>query len=290
MTVKFAHLAQRLFNTPLIIHPAKAEIIVSSLAERLGIASVVRLQSPVSAWSGDDDFVRQGESYSERGYDVELGIGRLEIEGTTVNKLGTLRPYSGMTGYDGIRENFAEMQRDRDVKAILLDVDSPGGEVSGCFDLVDDMYRARGNKPVWAVLTESAFSAGYALASAADRIIVPRTGGTGSIGVVWMHCDFSAAIEKAGVKVTIVQDGDFKTDWAEEMPLSKAARDRAQGQIDTMGGIFRATVARNRGLQEKAIRDMQAATFLGAEGVAIGLADEVMAPDAAFRALLEEVS
>jgi ClpP class serine protease len=287
--MRYGHLAQRLFNTPLAIHPAKAEVIVSALAERMGIGSVVRMAEDVKAFSGDDSFSREGDTYWEEGYDVVQGVARIEIAGTTVNKLGTMRPYSGMTGYDGLRESFAAALADRDARAIMLDIDSPGGEVCGLFDLVDDIYSARGTKPVWAILTESAYSAGYALASSADRIIVPRTGGTGSIGCIWMHCDFSRAIKDAGITVTIVQSGTRKAEGAQEIPLSKEALAHAQADIDTIGRLFEGTVARNRGLNATAIREMQAATFLGAEGVALGLADEIMAPDAAFRALLDEI-
>lgn len=85
--------------------------------------------------------------------------------------------------YGDIRVGFLAIAAD-DVDAVVLDVDSPGGGAEGCFDLVDTIYAARGSKPIWAILSESAYSAAYALASAADRVIVPRTGGTGSIGVI----------------------------------------------------------------------------------------------------------
>jgi ClpP class serine protease len=71
---------------------------------------------------------------------------------------------------------------------------------------------------MWAILNECAFSGAYAIASAADRITVPRTGGTGSIGVVWMHCDFSGALNDAGIKVTFVKRGARKIDGAPEIP------------------------------------------------------------------------
>ena len=147
----------------------------------------------------------------------------IQVEGTLVQKLGTLRPYSGMTGYDGIRQNFLEALSDPAVEAIVLDIDSPGGEVAGCFDLVDTIYAARGEKPIWSVLSESAYSAGYAIASAADRIVVPRTGGTGSIGVISMHVDWSQALTEAGVKVTFITYGERKADGHPEIPLSGSA-------------------------------------------------------------------
>lgn len=288
---RFAHLAQRLFNTPLAIHPAKAEIIVGALADRLGITSMSRLNGTILAFDPADEKEdrAEGETFSEPGYDVELGIARIEVEGTTVMKLGGTRPYSGMTGYDGLRQNLMEARADSRVQKIMMDIDSPGGEVSGLFDLVDLIKAIDKDKPVYAVLTESAYSAGYAIASAARKIYVPRTGGTGSIGVVWMHCDFSQAIKDAGVKVTFVTRGLRKVDGAEELPLSGEALARAQADIDTIGGIFESTVARNRGLPVAKVRDMQAGTYLGADSVTQGLADEVMAPDAAFRAILEEV-
>ncbi|MET3134998.1 ClpP class serine protease [Oxalobacteraceae bacterium GrIS 1.11] len=287
--MKFEFLAQRLFNTPLAIAPGKAEVIMAALAERLGIGRVAPQSS--AAMMEDDD---QGYSAPGRnpraGYDVVAGVAIIAVAGTLVQKLGTLRPYSGMTGYDGIRQNFLMALTDPEVSAIMLDVDSPGGEVAGCFDLVDAIYGARGKKPIWSILNERAYSAGYAIASAADRVIVPRTGGTGSIGVIWMHMDWSKALTSAGFKVTFVTYGDTKADGHPEIPLSPEALARFQGEINTMGELFVSTAARNRNLPVKAVRGMQAATYLGAEGVSQGLADAVMAPDAAFRALLAEIA
>lgn len=289
--MQFAHLAQRLFNRPLAIHPDKAEVIMAALGERLGITQLLRVsgdQIQVDAIGLDD------EAYDYRnrdnGYDMAGPVAVIPVHGTLVQKLGTLRPYSGMTGYDGIRQGFLTALEDPNVEAIMLDVDSPGGEVSGCFDLVDTIYEARGRKPVWAVLSDSAFSAAYAIASAADRITVPRTGGVGSIGVICMHVDFSKALTAAGVQVTFITYGDRKADGHSEIPLSKEALDRFQADIDTMGELFVNTVARNRNIAASSVRDTQAVTYLGEQGVAQGLADVVAAPDAAFRALLKELA
>jgi capsid assembly protease len=202
---RFPFLAQRLFNTPLAIHPRKAEVIVGALAERLGIANLTRLNGevvtlPAGAFYLDDDeeFTAPGPS-DDQGYDEVEGVAVIPVCGTLVQKLGTLRPYSGMTGYDGIRSAFLCAMEDEAVKAVVLDIDSPGGEVAGLFDLCDEITAARAEKPIWAILNECAYSAGYALASCAKRIIVPRTGGTGSIGVLCVHTDFSKALSGAGI-------------------------------------------------------------------------------------------
>jgi signal peptide peptidase SppA len=295
MTMRFAHLAQRLFNTPLAIRQEKAEVIMAALAERMGISQVTRLDGapmrPMAYDEWDQDYSRPGRT-PDVGYDVipDTGIAMISVQGTLVQKLGTLRPWSGMTGYDGLRESILRAHADASVKAIMLDVDSPGGEVAGCFDLVDTIYGLRGDKPIWSILSESAYSAAYAIASAADRIIVPRTGGVGSIGVITMHIDWSKALTSAGLAVTFITYGERKADFHPEIPLSPEALAAAQADINQMGELFVETVARNRNIAADVVRDTQAACFMAAQGVSLGLADAVMAPDAAFLALLDELA
>ncbi len=286
-------LAQRIFNTPLAIHPTKAEMVVAALADRLGVAQMFRLENELSASMAMSDnsygFAERGEN-PRVGYDMVGPVARIEVSGTLVQKLGTVRPYSGMTGYDGIRQNLFAAMDDPKVSGIVLDIDSPGGEVSGCFDLVDTIYELRGTKPMWAILNENAFSAAYAIASATDYITAPRTGGVDTIVDVTAHADYSQALDKTGIKVTFITFGDFKADCAPELPLSDEAKQRIQKDIDVMGELFVQTVARNRGISADSVRNTQAATFLGNEGVSLKLADRVAAPDAAFRELMKQLS
>ncbi|HDU8690615.1 TPA: S49 family peptidase [Morganella morganii subsp. morganii] len=276
------HLAQKLFNTPLAIHPQKAEVIVSSLTERLGITQIR------SAMMEDDDEYFSRKARKDSGYDVLEGIAIIPVYGTLVQKLGTLRPYSGMTGYDGIRRVFLTAVNDPEVKGICLDIDSPGGEVAGCFDLVDLIYAERGKKPIHAILSENAFSAAYAIASAADKIYVPRTGGVGSVGVIVIHCDWSQRIKDDGLKVSIITYGNRKAESNPYVALSDEAKAAIQHDVDEMGRLFVSSVSRNRGLSETVIRNTQAACYLAAEGVQMGLADVVASPDVAFQELMKE--
>lgn len=290
MSPNYPHLATRLFNTPLAITPGKVEIVMAALADRFGLAKLFRADgTSVNLMEDDDDGYYRGPPAHMMPSEVAEGVMIVRVEGTLVHKLGTLQPWSGMTGYDGIRRNLISALEDDSVRAIMLHIDSPGGEVSGCFDLVDLVYSIRGKKPIWAVLDESAYSAAYALASACERIIVPRTGGTGSVGVICAHVDFSKALSTAGIAVTLITYGDKKADGNEMKPLSDAALARFQADVDTMGDLFVETVARNRKMKTAAVRDTQAGTYLGADGVRIGFADAVMAPDAAFRSLLAEL-
>lgn len=288
--------AQRLFNTPVAIHPRKGEVALAGLMARLGIDELVRADGrpvPLAFDQEDEAFESSGRSH-DAGYDMLGGIAVIPIEGTLFQKRSSLRPYSGATGYNGIRQAFLTALGDPGVDAIAFDIRSGGGEVAGCFDLVDTIFDARGEKPLAAILSEYAYSAAYAIASAVDpgRIYVPRTGGTGSIGVICMHADISEGLGKAGIKVTFItsEDADRKTDGRDELPLSDEALAAIKAEIDAMGVIFCDTVARNRGLTSDTVRGFKAATFMGAAGVTAGLADAVMAPDAAFAALLADLT
>jgi ClpP class serine protease len=295
---QFAHLATRVFNTPLALHPRKAEIAIAALAERLGITSIVRANGSIiepRAWYDDDEdvvFSSSRDRGSDGGYDVLGGAAVISVSGTLVHKLGSLRPFSGMTGYDGLRQAFLTAQADPEVRGIATVYDTGGGEVAGAADLHDTMLELRGNKPHWAILSESAYSAGYWLACTADKVIVPRTGGTGSIGIICMHVDMAEALSKAGLKVTfITSDGaDRKTDGHSEIPLSAEALAHFKVEIDAMGEIFYDAVANARGLTTDQVRGFAAGTFMGAAGVTAGLADAVMAPDAALAALIAEIA
>lgn len=292
---RFAHLAQRLFNAPLMIRPDKAEVAVAAVAERLGIARLTRADglslTPAAAAAAavEADPWLAAPAADRRGYDVMAGVAVLEVSGMLVQRLGTLRPSSGMTGYDGLRQNILTAMGDPQVRAIALDLDSPGGEVAGCFDLADTLHAVRGRgKPIWGICAESAYSAAYALASACDRITVPRTGGAGSVGVITMLVDLSAALAEDGVTVHFVHYGDLKAEEgrARYQGVKPDLLARIQAEIDQVGEIFTATVARNRGLIPRAVRAQQAATFMGQAAVDQGLADAVMSPDEAFRALV----
>ena len=292
MTPNFPHLATRLFNAPLAITPGKIEVIMAAIADRFGVAKIFRMDGaalPMRAFDQEDESYSRAATDRDRGYDVAAGVAIIQVTGTLVQKLGALRPYSGMTGYDGIRAAFSMAMADDEVRAICLDIDSPGGEVAGCFDLADMIYRARGRKPIWAILSENAYSAAYAIASAADWITVPRTGGTGSVGVVAVHVSMSDALGDAGLEVTVLRSDALKYEGNEFEKLSADAQGRMMADIMKARDIFVSMVARNRGLTPAAVEKTQAGTFLGADGVKAGFADAVMAPDEAFSALVSSL-
>lgn len=286
----FPQLAQRVSDTPIAIHPGKAGMILGALADRMGITQIT-VVGGTSARAGAWDFDDEGEN-PRGGYELVNGVAVIQVRGTLVQRTHTLRPYSGMTGYDGLRENFLTALVDPKAKGIVFDIDSPGGEVSGCFDLVDTIYEGRGAKPIGAILSESAYSAAYALASAVDpgSLYVPRTGGTGSVGVIYIHLSYEKMLDKAGVKATLVTKGALKGSGSELKDLSPDTLKRLTDDVEAVGALFDKTVARNRGLKVSAVSATEAGTFMGKAGVDVGFADRVMAPDAAFRDFLKKVA
>lgn len=243
------------------------------------------------AASGQDDFWFRDDDWRARyrPYNVSGGILTIPVKGVLLHDFPwTIGGWA--TGYDYILKAFQRGMADANVRGIAFLIHSPGGDVSGCFDAVDKMFAAKGNKPVRAFAHEYAYSAAYAIASLADKIVMSRTGGVGSIGVVTAHVDYSKALENEGIKVTFIQFGKHKTDGNPYEALGEDARARIQARIDELGEVFVATVARNRKMDGEKVRKTEALTYSPSEAISIGLADAVGPLDdavAAFAADLE---
>lgn len=202
------------------------------------------------------------------------GMAIIPIHGSLLNRFGS--SYGGATGYNFIRTQHAAALRDPDVKGILFDVHSNGGEVAGCFETSDAIYDARGEKPTMAIIDSNGYSAAYAIASAADQVIVTPSGGAGSVGVISMHIDVSQALDNAGVKISLITSGDHKADGNPFEKLPDSVRKDVQANIDEMRGTFVNNVAKYRGTEAKAVHDTEAKTYRGQKAVDVGFADAVM--------------
>ncbi len=261
------HIAERVLNTPLMITETKLETILSFLGPRIGL----EVPALPAGYEAVTDF-SVSQRFREESDD---GIGLIPIHGTLVHRASGFDGWSGITSYEWIRSIFDEAMADRSIQTVLLDIDSSGGEVAGVFDLVDHIYQSRGTKAIYAVANESALSAAYAIASAADRVFLPRTGLAGSVGVRMVHVDQSGWDEKLGVKYTVIFAGDRKNDFSPHEPLSDAALQVARRIVGETYDLFVRTVARNRNLSEADVRRTEAAIFHGEHAVSAGLADGV---------------
>ncbi|MCG5243964.1 S49 family peptidase [Azospirillum doebereinerae] len=222
-------------------------------------------------------------------FEEHEGIAVIRVEGMLVNALGCLDPYWGMTGYDGIQAKLSAAVDDPDIRGVVLLVRSGGGEVSGCADTAEAIYRARAAKPIVAILDDCAYSAAYWLAAAAHSIAVPGTGGVGSIGAVGLHIDMSKALEKSGLGVTVLRAGARK---AETLPYEALSTDAQAAWLDELVAIralFVGSVARYRSLSVDALMATEARTLPVITGEALRhrLADAIASPSQAWRAFAD---
>lgn len=220
-------------------------------------------------WPAPDDWRAQ-----YRPYVVKNGVLQIPIFGVLLNRFG-YQVGSWATGYTYILRCFLRGMEDPEVKGIAFICETPGGVVAGNFELVDKMFEYRGVKPMMAFAAEYAYSAGYSIASVADKISVTRTGGVGSIGVVTAHVDYSGAMDKAGIKVTFIYAGEYKVEGNAYEKLPAGAKARIQARIDKLYAIFTSTVARNRDMDEEKVIATKALTYTGEDAIEAGLADSV---------------
>lgn len=283
--MNYPQIASRVLNTPLLLEPAYARVFFSALGSRLNITELKDEQGAVDMGQKLRVDARtynktrtNSWGFEEILFQVVDGIALLDVKGTLAHKSGYLKPYSGMTGYDGIINRYAMMLAETDVKGVLMDMHTPGGEVSGCFDTADRLRQLaqQAGKPLWAMACDSACSAGMALASAADRRLITQTGYVGSVGVVMAHASYENYLEQEGIKVTLIHSGARKVDGNPYEDLPEDVLSRFQTDTDALRQQFAELVARNLGISSEAVLATEAAVFRGQAAIDVGFADALV--------------
>jgi capsid assembly protease len=283
-------IAERVLNRPLMILPDKLALIASVLEGRIGIDAT---ELKDLAQAGPDASRFSGSYLSEDGqrtkhYRVDKGVAMIPVLGSLVNRGAWLGARSGMTSYEGLGFQLAQATADSDVKTIILDIDSPGGEAVGAFEMADKVRAVAKSKPVVAVVNGMAASAAYAIASAASQIVATPSGVAGSIGVVLMHADYSVALHQKGIKPTLIHAGAHKVDGNPYEPLSDNVKFDLQAEVDSFYSLFVSSVAQGRKgrMTEKAIRSTEARTYIGQAALDAGLVDAI----GSFETVLADLS
>ena len=266
-----------IFNQPLMIHPGKLESILGVIKDKY--------DQKLPADANTLQVIGKREKYHK-----VKNTAIIPIQGTLTHKISIYQAMSGMVNYAAIGNMIDKAIEDKTVDRLLLDINSGGGHVQGCFDLVDKIHAARSKKQIIAIVDENAYSAAYAIASACHKIYLPRTAGVGSIGVISAHVNMAKFNKKIGREVTYVYAGDKKADLRSDQPLSDSAKADLQSDINKVYDLFIKTVARNRNLTEDKIRETQAGTYMGEDAVKAGLADKVMSVDQILNEVIREKS
>lgn len=203
----------------------------------------------------------------------------IPIYGMIAQRAGMVNQASGPRGtsIEQIRQQFDAAMANPEVGGLLLDVDSPGGTVTGVPELARHIFNARGQKPITAIANGMMASAAYYLGSAADEVVVTPSGEAGSIGVYTVHEDLSGMLAARGVTATVIKAGKFKAEGHPAQPLTDEAREAMQVRVDEAYDLFVEAVGRHRSATPSAVRNGfgEGRVLSAKAAVAAGLADRV---------------
>ena len=199
------------------------------------------------------------------------GVAIIPVTGPLFRYANLFTAISGASSYELIARDFTTALENPQIKGIILDIDSPGGEVNGVSELSNMVFAARGKKPVVDYASGDAASGAYWIASAADEIVVSETSALGSIGVVGMYQGKSGKSTEA-VEIVSSQSPHKRLD-----PTTDDGRSRLQTRIDSMADVFIETIARNRNVSAENVQNHYGGgdVMIGAKAVSAGLADRI---------------
>jgi len=182
-------------------------------------------------------------------------IAVLPMTGTILHRMGSMSEISGGTSTERFTGWLRAALADDNIKAIVIDCDSPGGTVSGVPELADEIFKGRDVKSIIGVANAASASAAYYLLSQCSELVVTPSGQVGSIGVFAAHEDISKATEMQGVRVSLVSAGKYKTEANPFEPLSDEARASLQTMVNGYYDLFVKAVARGRGVSVNDVRN-----------------------------------
>lgn len=274
------------------VMPATADIFVSHLTQ------FAQMNPEHAAAFEDAQFESLEQAYGyprsdredRKPFVYQDGVAIIPIHGALLNRFGGA--YSFATGYNYIRRTMIAALEDDDVQLIVFDVDSPGGEAAGCFELANEIREARDSKPLVAVVDSLSCSAGYALASATSRMYATPSSKIGSIGVVRMHINMKGALDKMGVEITFIEapEDGMKTAGNPFEALSADAKKEFQASVNKSYDDFVALIVANRGMDDASVRETKARVYRADEALALRLIDAVKTPSEAVSSFMAELA
>jgi len=290
--IKNPALLARIFDTPLLVMPQKADSIISGILPRFGLPNPPAVEEIASEGGVVEPqlFLSRRGQMSDKGYSVDDGIALIDVGGVLAHRGGFDADSSFVLGYDMIARRLDAAMADPDVKAVATIYHSPGGESAGAFQLAEKRHQYRGTKPMLAIVDELAASAAFLDAAANDEIVITEDGFAGSVGVVMRHINISGMLEKEGIEVEQIFSGARKVDGHQFGPLSDEVRARFSSEIHAMRDHFARAVAQYRGISQKAVLATEAGVFRGQDAIEIGFADRISTADEAVRDLRARVN
>jgi signal peptide peptidase SppA len=269
--MKYEHIARYVAGTLWAMHPAKMAELLSVLAYR----------AAGGEFTADEIKARIGDGGGGSSATSSGAIAVIPISGVIAHRMGGMDDSSGGTSAERIGKTLDRIAADPQIGTIVYDINSPGGTVPGIQELAAQMFALRGQKKQVAQVNNLAASAAYWLASQCDEIVSIPSGTAGSIGVFSVHEDLSAALEKEGIKVTLISAGKFKVAGNPFEPLSDEERAVIQARLDAAYAQFTKDVARGRGVSPADVRSGygEGRALTAKDAKAAGLVDRIATMD-----------
>lgn len=201
--------------------------------------------------------------------EVRDGVAVIPVVGPLFRYANLFTAISGASSYEVLAKDFNSALENSDVHSIVLDIDSPGGEVNGCAEFANMIYESRGTKPIIAYASGDAASGAYWIASACDQIIASETSLLGSIGVVAVYRDSN---DQSVLEIVSSQSPYKRLD-----PNSDDGKSRLQSRIDDLASVFIDSIAKHRGVDPPTVLKEFGGgdVFVGKNAIRSGLADDV---------------
>lgn len=201
--------------------------------------------------------------------EIREGAAVIPVVGPLFRYANIFTAISGASSYEILAKDFTSALENPDVHSIILDIDSPGGEVNGCAEFASMIFEARGKKPIIAYASGDAASGAYWIASACDQIIASETSMLGSIGVV--------AVYRGSKDESVLEIVSSQSPYKRLDPSSKDGKSRLQSRIDDLATVFIESIAKHRGVDPPTvIKDFGGGdVFIGKNAINSGLADDI---------------
>lgn len=221
-------------------------------------------------------------------------IGILQIDGVIMPRADFFSAiFGGVAALDVLTRDFKILLASDDIAAIILHIDSPGGNIAGMFAFADMIFEARNTKPVFTFSDSMMVSAAMLIGSAAgkDNVVISDEGViTGGLASLTHHIDFSSFQEKIGIRETVVSLGKNKIITDTNNPLSEEGRASMEAQLQHIDNAQMEAVARFRETTVDAVikTSDKGKIFVGSQAIP-GLIDGMMGPDEFTNAVKAEV-
>lgn len=274
-TENYPHIIATMKNSPWLIMPESLTTILDIVNRRLDGERLTQDEIRVRL-EGSPGMERNGSRAEVGG-----GIGLLPMYGPIFPKANMMTEMSGATSLESFRNDFRSLMSNDLVKAVVLDIDSPGGLSDLVMETGDEIYASRDIKPTYAVADTLAGSAAYWLGAQCTEFYVTPSGSVGSIGAFTVHEDISRQEEDAGRKTSIISSGKYKAEGNKYEPLSEETLTYVQSVLDELHGQFVSAVSRGRNVSESVVRTNygQGRMLNANDALNVGMVDGVMSLD-----------